>query len=125
MEAFLASLIGPIYLMFGLSILFHHKSWMKLVKEFGKDHFGLFTLSFVMVVFGLMLVRTYNVWAWDPFVIITITGWGMLLKGLFFFLAPGSWIKATLKLAESNYVRFGGLIHLALGLTMCYYGYFA
>ncbi|MDP4007925.1 MAG: DUF2065 family protein [Candidatus Peregrinibacteria bacterium] len=125
MEAFLSSLIGPIYLVFGFSILFHHKSWMKLIKDFKSYHFGLFTLSFVMVTFGLLLVRTYNVWEWNPFVIITLTGWGMLLKGLFFFFAPGKWIQSVLKLAQAKYVRFGGLIHLALGVTLCYYGYFA
>lgn len=124
METFLASLLGPVYLTLGLSLLLNHKSWYKLIQAFKKDHFGLFTMSLMMLILGVLLVNTYNVWAWDVYVLITITGWAMLLKAVFYFLASGSQIKASLKMTTPGMLKFGGLLHTTVGAVLCYYGYF-
>lgn len=121
----LASVLGPIYLMLGLSILLYVKSWQKLYKEWSGNHFGLFPLMFLITVFGLVVIQFYNVWEWNVWLLVTLSGWGMFLKGLFYFLFPGSWIKGALKMGQNvSWLYFGGLFAAVWGAVMGYYAYF-
>ena len=69
----------------------------------------------------------YNVWAWDLYVIITITGWGALLKGVFYFLAPSSWIQGVLSSSmykSVGFLYFWGALLTVFGLLLSYNAYF-
>ena len=126
-EVALASIIGPVYLVYGLSVLIYAKQWKKLVAWLEKDHFAFFPLAMVLLIFGLILVNAYNIWDWNVFVIISMTGWAMLFKAIFYFLAPGSWIKAVLRwkmLRHDGYYRFAGAIVTAMGAALMYNVYF-
>jgi len=126
-EVALASIIGPVYLVYGLSVLIYAKQWKKLVAWLEKDHFAFFPLAMVLLIFGLILVNAYNIWDWNVFVIISLTGWAILLKAVFYFLAPGSWIKAILQwrvLAHTGYYYFAGAIVTAMGTALMVNVYF-
>lgn len=126
-EVVLASIIGPIYLVYGLSVLLHAKQWKKWVAWLEKDHFAFFPLAMILMVFGLILVNAYNIWDWNAFVIITLTGWVILFKAVFYFLAPGSWVKAVLHwkaLRHDGYYYVAGGLVAFLGASLMYCGYF-
>jgi hypothetical protein len=126
-EVVLASIIGPIYLVYGLSVLLYAKQWKKVVAWLEKDHFAFFPLAMISLIFGLILVNAYNIWDWNPFVVITLTGWVLILKAVFYFLAPGSWIQAVLHwklLRHIGYYYFAGAVVAILGGTLMYCGYF-
>ena len=112
----IASIMGPVYVILGLSILLYAKVWQKVVDKWEKDHFSFFPLAFVMLVLGLIIVRMYNVWEWNIWLIVTLVGWIALIKGAFYMLAPGSWIKATMKLKNQTWIMYlGGLVALVMG----------
>lgn len=119
----LAAIIGPMYLLYGLSILLYVKQWKKLMKKLTADHFDMFVGMFVSLLLGLILVNMYNVWDKSIYVVITLTGWGALLKGAFYLLAPSSMIKSTLKwqngLSE-GFLQFEGLILTIIGALLSY-----
>jgi hypothetical protein len=48
-----------------------------------------FTLLLVLVVLGSGMVGTHNLWVADWRVLVTATGWAMLVKGALLLLAPG------------------------------------
>ena len=126
-EVVLASIIGPIYLVYGLSVLLHAKQWKKVVAWLEKEHFAFLPLAMVLLIFGLILVNAYNIWDWNAFVIISLTGWAILLKSVFYFLAPGSWIKAVLRwkaALHNGYYYFAGAFLSVLGASLMYCGYF-
>lgn len=123
-EIALASLIGPIYLLIGLSLLFHANSWQNLLEKYEKDHFLLFPLMLVYVVVGFLIVRMYNVWQWNVWLLITLTGWGLLIKGVFYFLAPGAWIRPLLAVKRNKSVLYAAsIIVLIMGGVLTYMGY--
>jgi hypothetical protein len=127
-EIALACIIGPFYLVYGLSILIYPRQWKKLVAWAEQSHFSLLGIFMMFLIFGLILVNAYNIWEWSPFVIITITGWALIIKSVFYFLAPGKWITGLLRwraLTHLTYYYFAGTLLTAMGATLVWYGYFA
>jgi len=120
----LATIIGPVFLVIGLSILFYAEQWLKLVKGFAKDHFMLLFGSFFSLIIGLILINMHNAWEWNWELIITLTGWGMFLKGAFYFLAPGEWTKGVLQSFSSlNVLYVDGVLATVLGAYLSYLAY--
>jgi hypothetical protein len=120
-QMFLTAVIGPMYLVLGLSLLFYAGVWQKIVDEWGKNHLSMMTMMAFNLIFGLVVINTYNVWEWSPYVIITITGWGAFLKALIYFLLPGDQLKAMMKLLCCKcYFQTAGVIAAAFGAWLCY-----
>ena len=121
----LAGIMGPVYILLGLSLLLHADAWQKLMESWKKDHFGLFAMMFMYAILGMICVRMYNVWEWNVWLLVTITGWGMLLKSVFYLLMPGSVTKSVLGMKKSvGMLYFSGLIVLAMGAALTYYTYY-
>jgi hypothetical protein len=73
----------------GLSHAMQPKQWRDfflLLKQTGVA--GIIIAMFTFPV-GLMLVVGHNIWVFDVPVIITISGWGMIIKSLTYALIPG------------------------------------
>jgi hypothetical protein len=122
----IAAVMGPVYLMVGVSVLLYVKPWQQLMQKWEKDHLSLFPLMLVYPIIGLIIIRMYNVWAWDVWVLVTITGWIMLVKGVLYFLLPGNVIKESLKIKSNKLILYlGGIVATVIGAVLSYYVYFA
>jgi uncharacterized protein YjeT (DUF2065 family) len=113
---------------YGLSVFLHARQWKKIAAWLEKDHFAFLPMAMMSLVFGLVLVNAYNIWDWNVFTIITLTGWSLILKSMFYFLAPGSWTKSVLRwrvLAHVGYYHFAGAVVATLGGYLSYCSYFA
>lgn len=122
----LASIMGPVYLVLGLSILMYNKQWTKLFTIWTKDHFSLFPLMILYIVVGLLSVQMYSVWALNVWVIVTLIGWLILLKGVAFFLVPEKALKAMMNFKNKRGVLYlFSLIAILIGATLTYSVYFA
>ena len=125
LAAMLAAILGPMYLVMGLSLLFYVPVWQKIMKGFSKDHLALIPMKFFLLILGTIFINMYNVWAWDIGLLVTLIGWGMFLKGVFYFLLPGSWLKDLFKTFNTKpALYFGGAFALVVGIVLCYYGYY-
>lgn len=121
----LAQIMGPAYLILGLSILLYVKPWHSLISKWQEDHLLLFPLKFVYIILGLILINVYNVWAWNVWVLVTLTGWALLVKGAFYFLLPGPVVKKCLEFKKNAQVLYvGGLVGIIVGAVLTYYSYF-
>jgi len=122
----IALIIGPIYTLFGLSMLIYATQWQKVIKGWTKDHFSLIPLIIFSMVLGLIIIHTYNVWTWHIWLLVTISGWAMFLKGAAYLLLPGSVLKAIISMKQNlGMVYLGGLIGTLAGGVLTYYSYFA
>ena len=69
---------------------------------------------------GIVVVRSHNLWVGDWRVIVTITGWGLLLKSIVVLLVPST-IDRFAKWTDGMmgaWVRFGGAVWLVAGATV-------
>lgn len=120
-----AAIAGPGYLLVGLSMLFYAKAWQKLQNQWEKDHLQLFPQMFFTFIIGMIIVRMYNVWEWNVWLLVTLTGWSATLKGVIYFLLPGSTIKSLLSIGQNlNLIYLGGIVCTVVGAVLGYYVYF-
>jgi len=125
-QMFLAAIVGPIFLVFGLSLLLYSGVWKKIAEEWGKDHLSMMTLMAFNLVFGLVIINMHNVWEWSPYVLITLTGWAAFLKAVVYFLVPGDSLKKMIKLMNCKcYFQVSGAITALLGAWLSYLVYLA
>lgn len=121
----IAAVAGPVYIIIGLSVLLYAPVWQKIVADWRKDHLSLLTMMMMHLVIGLIVIGMYNIWEWNVWLIVTLTGWGMLLKGVFYFLLPGSWLKNWLKMVDCRMCMYcAGFFATLVGAVLCYYVYY-
>ena len=121
----IAMILGPIYLVLGLSLLLYPKPWQSVIKKYQKDHLSLLPLMAMNGVLGLIVVNMYNVWEWNLWLLVTISGWAMLLKFVVYFILPGSVIKDALKWGQNNQglLLLEAVIVAVAGAALTYYTY--
>ena len=123
---FLGAIVGPFLLVMGLSMLLYAKVWVKLMKDMEKSHTTMVLGMALALLVGLVIIQMHNIWEMSIWVVITIFGWAAFLKGVFYFLAPGDWIKGAIKtFATVNWMYIAGLIYGILGAWMSYIVYIA
>jgi hypothetical protein len=122
----LESIIGPYLLVMGLSMLLYAKVWVKIAKDIEKNHTAIIVSMALVLLLGLAIIQMHNIWELSICLVITLFGWIAFLKGVFYFLAPGSWIKGMLKVcANTGLIYVGGFVIAVLGAWMSYVVYLA
>jgi hypothetical protein len=75
------------------------------------------------VILWMLIISSYNVWQWDRTVIVTIIGWGALLKWLHMLVLPNKFGVMMWKLGN-NLNKIAGIFVLVLGVALTYCGFF-
>jgi len=123
-QALLAALVGPLLLILGLSLLLYTDVWRKLAGEWEKNHFTLYSIMVVNILFGLLIINTHNVWELTPYVAITLVGWVGFLKAAAYFLLPGkSYVDMCKSLNNKSIYQLSGLVAAVLGGWLSYLVY--
>lgn len=84
------------FLVIGLSHVLQPAAWVEFftkLRNLGRP--GVFVEGFLSLSFGAVIVSFHNVWSGPP-AVLTLIGWGQVLKALFRFVAPA----ASLRLYE-------------------------
>ena len=123
---FLARLLGPTLLVIGLGMLANREGYRAMAREFLQSRALIYLAGLLALVPGLAIVLVHNVWAFDWRLIITIFGWLAVIGGVLRLLAPQrvTAIGETL-LASQTYMLIAGVVVLALGGLLAFFGYLA
>lgn len=123
---FLASVMGPVYIIIGLSMLIHTKEWQKIIKAHKENYYSLVLSALVEVTIGVTVISMYNVWEWNAWLLVTLSGWGMLLEGGLYLLLHKSWADGWLGVWRKDWLMYVvALIFVIVGTTLGYYAYLA
>lgn len=121
---FFGQLLGPIFLVMGLSFLMYPKVWKKVVSHFADDHLRMLPLMCTHMVFGLVIVSLHNVWEWNVWLLVTLVGWGMFLKSALYFLLPSKTITNVLEWKAKHMCMYtAGTVVLVMGAALSYFSY--
>jgi hypothetical protein len=86
---FLSRLVGLYCILVALSMITRKQATLESVTAVLRDPSMMLVLGAIMLVAGLAMVLTYNIWTGGArAVIVTLVGWMMLVKSLFFLLLP-------------------------------------
>lgn len=120
---FLAQIWGPIMLAIGLGIFVSRKYYVKLYRDLEKEMLAVLLFGIAATALGIIQITVHNVWNTLPQMIVSLLGWGLLLKGLVFIIAPrfvdrgGDWE------AKSGLIPVVATILLLLGAYLVWIGY--
>jgi len=119
----LARFWGIILVVLCASMLLNAKFYVRL-KGF-QDESVRFLYFFLLLVIGAVNVSFFfNQWAWNLRGIITLLGWGSLLKGTFGILLPDLSYKIIQRINLSPVMIYStGIIMLIVGGYLLFYGF--
>lgn len=107
----------------GLSHVFQPRVWVDFV-AFLRDHgkAGVFTLAFLNLLFGSIIVAFHNVWSGLP-AVLTLVGWVSVVKALVYFAFPAFGLR---KLEIPSYERayvfvYIGVVFLVIAAVLGYH----
>jgi len=122
---FLAKILGPYCIIVGAGVLFNVKSYQKVMEDFCKNSALLYLGGIFALLFGLLILLFHNVWAANWTVIITIFGWGGLIKGAWLIIFPNSLTKLTEAYKKKTaLLKVHLLVVIVLGIFLTVKGYF-
>jgi hypothetical protein len=123
---FLSRLLGLFYLICGLAMLAHQNVSTGALSTLPNNRLAVLAISSALVLAGLVMVLTHNLWSKPPLVfIVTLLGWLTLIKGIVYLLLPASCMAALLRAALdcSAYWYFAAAFLLVLGAYLTYAGF--
>lgn len=118
----LASIFGPLLAISGLWMLLYHENFNKVLSSVRNTPGVLYVITFLNLFFGLFILNSYNVWRWQPGLIITLLGWSMIVRAVLLFFIPQLVIKTTM--SSHSFVKIMGVIPLIWGLLLCWVALF-
>ena len=87
-SVFIAKVFGPAYLILAVGMLANRDILRKVMEDFGKNAALVFFIGLFTLFLGMVIVLLHNVWVADWRVLITIFGWGGLIKGIWLTVFP-------------------------------------
>ncbi|MFN4354657.1 hypothetical protein [Parvibaculum sp.] len=123
---FLAQLIGPTLLVIGLGMIVSRDAYRTMAQEFLGSRALIYIAGILAFVPGLAIVLTHSVWVAGWPVIITLFGWLALLGGIFRLIFPQEVTRIGSRIiAMPSALTVGGVVVLALGAVLSFFGYLA
>jgi len=100
------------------------KFYQRIIGDFFKNAALLYLGGVMALLFGIVIVLFHNVWVADWPVIITIFGWGGLIKGIWLIVFPNTAGKLTQAYQKkSSLLVVHLIIVLVIGVLLTVKGY--
>ena len=126
MDEFIAEIFSVAILIYGLSHFLQAKRWGRFLSILLEGEQAPFIIGSLTLPLGLFIVIGHNIWVLDFPVIITVCGWGMVIKSIAYLLFPGC-IKMITPDTEINlrYASIGvGILMIIMGLILVFDTYY-
>lgn len=121
---FLSKALGFYFLILGFGMMINVNRFRFILLNIIDDAALLFVTGVYALILGILLVVSHNVWTMDWRVIITLVGWGALLKSTLLVLYPSFIMRVSKKWLLNNpayYITF--FIVFVIGIYLIYMGY--
>ena len=120
---FLAKVIGLVSVISVLAVFAQFKTFQKSEEEAARSAVFVYVSGFLILILGVLLVVSHNVWVSDWRVVITIVSWLVLLKGLGRLFFPQAVRQLIERKKNNRWFLLGEVAMLAVGLYLLYYGF--
>jgi hypothetical protein len=122
----IAKILGPYCVIVAIGLMFNLKFYQRMIEDFFKNAALIYLGGIMALIIGIVIVLSHNVWVAGWPIIITIFGWGGLIKGIWLIVFPNSVGKITqLYQKKPALLRIHMIIILVIGLFLSAKGYFA
>jgi hypothetical protein len=118
----IAQVLGIVFAVLGLSILFNHKKSDSMIEGLMRDRSLLWSFGFMLTTMGAVVVVLNNVWTGGLTLFVTIIGWMTLLKGVVILLWPNWTVSTYNHMGKKQMAMLGGIGALIVGVALFYAG---
>jgi len=123
---YIAKIAAVLYLCVGIGALINKNNLKRVVEDFIKSPGATYIAAILALILGFGLLSVNSAWTADWTVIITLMGWGGIIKGAFGLMFPEYTIKLSGYFSRmKNLYLVAGPICIILGLIFGYYGFLA
>jgi hypothetical protein len=120
----IARLIGPVMLVAGIAVLINARTFCEMANEFLASRALMFFSSLLIMLGGVAIIVTHNVWTADWRGLITLLGWLIAIGGAIRLIAPQFVVERGRAMMKQSYMpAAAGAIWVAIGLIFCFFGY--
>ena len=111
------------FIVIGLSHIFQFPGWRDFFKQLHSlGHAGAFANGMIMLLMGSLIVSFHNIWTGVP-IILTLVGWGYILKATLIFLNPDWGLRSMAGVENASPLKLrivgGVLLAIALAIALC------
>jgi len=121
---YLAHLWGPALLAFGIGLFFSRAYYLRVYRDLEQNAFAVIFFGMAGTAAGIAQVLAHNVWGTLPEVLISLLGWGLLIKGLVCTAFPNLADRSANRVLTAAMMPFVGAALLVLGAYLSWFAYF-
>jgi hypothetical protein len=123
---FLAQIWGPVILAVGIGVFTSRSYYLKVYRDLEKETLAVLLFAMFAIAVGTAQILIHNAWGTIPEAIISLLGWGLLIKGALFAIAPGYVDKSgNWWAARPNLFPIVGALTVLCGAYLIWFGFFA
>lgn len=120
---FLARVIGLFGAISTLAIIVRYKSHLDLEESASQNPAAVHLSGFIILLLGVLLTVSHQVWTWDWRVVITVLGWLILVKGAMRILFPDTVKKLIEKKKNDKRFLLAEIVSFFISLYLIYQGF--
>ena len=121
----LAQIWGPILVAVGLGFFFSKKYYITIYRDLEKEPFAVLFFGMLAMAAGIAHILAHNVWGNVSEILVTLLGWGFLIKRIIFVTFPGLADRSGDWVLSAKIVPMAGIGALVLGGYLSWFAYFA
>ncbi|MBI5138330.1 MAG: hypothetical protein HZA95_00850 [Candidatus Vogelbacteria bacterium] len=124
LSLFLAKLIGLYLIIEGLVLLFRGAMLRRVLGDFMHTPALRYITGVLVLLVGLSMVISHNIWEWSWLGLVTLIGWLILIKSvMYLFMGEKSVAKLYKSFDKKGYYVTAGVIALVLGIYLAKIGF--
>jgi len=121
---FLAKLLGPVLVLVAINLFMNPKTFRTMASEIVKSVTLVYLFGIMDFTAGLAIVLVHNIWALHWYVLITLLGWLLLIRGIARTVATEKVMSYAAKLAaRRDLYAVAAAVTGVIGLILCYFGF--
>ncbi|HRH55534.1 MAG TPA: hypothetical protein PK609_01585 [Candidatus Paceibacterota bacterium] len=122
---FLASLWGPTILAVALGVFTNRTFYIKIYRDLEKSSLTVLVFGMMAMAAGIAQITFHNAWETLPQMVVSFLGWGLLIKGALFLVAPSFVDKAGDAWAKKKLIPVAGILMLVVGAYLTWFAFVA
>ena len=119
----IAKIASVVYLSAALGGFFSPDYYRRLYRDMYKNAALTYMMGFIAILVGFLIVNYHNSWGRDWTVLITITGWLALIKGVLIMVFPKFFQRLSELFLTDRALKIIPYVTLSIGLLFGYFGF--
>lgn len=122
---FLAQLWGPAVLAVGIGMFVSRAHYARIYRNLEDEALAVLVFAMVGIAAGTLHVMSHSLWGTPAEIVISLLGWGLLLKGVALAVMPGIGNRLGDWAADARLITVIGAVMVLAGGYLSWVGFFA